>query len=906
MDDSIGSLLNQTINLENIQIILVNDGSTDNSEEICLKYKRIHPKNIHYIKTMHGGVSRARNLGLKYAKGKYINFLDADDLWNCESFKYVSLFFLFHKNVDIVAGRLKFFEVIKSYHPLDYKFYKTRVVNLTEEYNCIQISGPSTFFRRSLIKGKKFPENVFSGEDTVFINNLLLLNPIIGYIKEAIYYYRRRSDSSSAVQTQTQKFDFYFSQLKYVGQYLLDRSKQLYNIIVPFIQFYIAYNDLFRILSPAFNFLSDNNIKEYCNTLIMQLKQIDDKYILEQKFTNYRTKLLALSKKYNRDVRYEVIVNNGLLMYYQNFLINITKSNNIIVWNILNIKDNTLQLEGKDNLWMPRDKYFYYCKFGDKIYFPKYYDYPAYDFYTMFGLALKGRIVSFIFPIEISDEQLIQFYITYNNESFELFPSFGPLTHLPPLKNGYYSIQNYIIKLNQKRLFIYKSNSTIIDYFENLYRRDLKNINKESLIHLRKNYFNNRILNSVVKKKEVWLINDSQDKAGDNGEYFFRYLKNRNITNIDYYYVIQKECYDYHRLKVFGNIIDLNSKIYLEIFLKSDKIITSISDSWVINPYKEDNKYLRDLFHFDLIFIQNGMATYDLSKNLNRINKNFSLLITSSKKEYNIILSSGYFYNKNNIVITGLPRFDHLLNLRDNTKIEKLILISPNWRPYIRQTIDLLTHNSIYFDKFKNTTFFNFYNNVINNKKIIDYMEKYNYTGLLCLPPYFSEQIIDFISNKLFKIKSDCNMDKLLVKASLLITDYSNIFFDFAYLKKPIIFYHFDIIEYRKLQFFNGNFDFNKDGFGPICYSVNCIADEIIKYVLGGCKLRKNYLKRVEKFFAFSDNNNSYRIYNVLIKKIKTNQYLLTEFIIFLSISVLLKLKILYKFFFKISITNIY
>ena len=61
----------------------------------------------------------------------------------------------------------------------------------------------------------------------MFINNLLLLNPIIGYIKEAIYYYRRRSDSSSAVQTQTQKFDFYFSQLKYVGQYLLDRSKQL-------------------------------------------------------------------------------------------------------------------------------------------------------------------------------------------------------------------------------------------------------------------------------------------------------------------------------------------------------------------------------------------------------------------------------------------------------------------------------------------------------------------------------------------------------------------------------------------------------------------------------------------------------------------------------------------------------
>ncbi len=229
LDDSIGSLINQTIGYEKIQIILVNDGSTDNSEEICLKLQKEYKENINYIKIEHGGVSRARNEGLKYAKGNYINFLDADDKWDSKAFKYASLYFNIYKNVNIIAGRIKFFEAMNSYHPLDYKFYKTRVANLTEEYNCIHISGPSSFFRKSVIKEKKFDENIFSGEDTKFINNLLLLNPIIGYIREAIYYYRKRSDFSSAVQNQVRKIDFYFSQIKYVGQYLLDKSKELQN-----------------------------------------------------------------------------------------------------------------------------------------------------------------------------------------------------------------------------------------------------------------------------------------------------------------------------------------------------------------------------------------------------------------------------------------------------------------------------------------------------------------------------------------------------------------------------------------------------------------------------------------------------------------------------------------------------
>jgi CDP-glycerol glycerophosphotransferase (TagB/SpsB family) len=66
-------------------------------------------------------------------------------------------------------------------------------------------------------------------------------------------------------------------------------------------------------------------------------------------------------------------------------------------------------------------------------------------------------------------------------------------------------------------------------------------------------------------------------------------------------------------------------------------------------------------------------------------------------------------------------------------------------------------------------------------------MEKYDYTGILCLHPYFSKHWIDFKQNKIFSVLSECNYQKLLLKSSLLITDYSSIFFDFGYLNKPVI-----------------------------------------------------------------------------------------------------------------------
>ena len=611
--DSIGSLINQTIGFNNIQIILINDGSTDNSEEICLKYKKKYKDNIIYIYISHSGVSIARNIGLRYASGEYINFLDSDDKWDSKAFKEVYLFYKLNKNIDVVGGRMKYFEAKSGYHFLDYKFKNTRIVNLNKDYDCIQLSASSSFFRFSSIKDRKFEANIFSGEDVKFIFNLLLIRPNIGIVREAIYYYRKRCDSSSAMQNTEKNKDFYFSTINLVQQYLIDKSISIYNKILPFIQFYIAYETLFRIESLAFKFLDNKSYKEYCIAIEKLLRQIDDNYILEQKIFPSRLQIFALSRKYNRDLRYEIFLSHNCFIYSHFVLINLTSYFDTIIWINLEIKNDVLHLDGEDKNWLPREKFYYFCKLGNKTFFPKYSYYSGFDFVNMYGCISKGRIISFDISLDIYDKDNLRFFIVYMEKELEIITSFGLKSHIPPIENSYYMNQGYIIKNNNDSLNIYKYDLNLVKSFELNYCIELKSQQKEYLIDLRENNIKYREKIRIENYKQIWLINDRRDQAGDNGEYLFRYLSKIKPKEILYYFVIEKNCSDYERLKAFENIITLDSYKYLNIFLKTDKIISSVSEYWVNNAFDKDIKYMIDLYNFDFIYLNNGIIKDDLS-----------------------------------------------------------------------------------------------------------------------------------------------------------------------------------------------------------------------------------------------------------------------------------------------------
>ena len=878
LEESINSIINQTIGIKEIQIILVNDGSTDNSEEICLKYQKLYLNNIIYKKINHGGVSNARNIGLIFAKGEYINFLDSDDMWDNKAFEYVLSFFQMHNEINLVSGRLKFFEAVNNYHYLDYKFYKTRVVNVTKEYNCIQESSSTSFFRASYIYGKKFVEHIKSGEDIRFVNDILLLNPLMGLIRESIYLCRKRFELTSRTQTHKTDYDFYFLSLEEVSLYLINKSKELYNKILPFIQYYIAYDILFRFEILSFKYLNQTDYIKYCKLLDFIIKKIDDIYFLEQKNFGNIYKILALSKKYNKDIKNYIYCKKGLLKYNNYTFINFEKNQNIIIWKIISIENNILHLEGIDNLRITNEKYNYFCKIGNKTFYPIIKNYSANDFTTLYGVFAKSKIIIFDINLENFEMQILYIYINFFRETYEIFTIQGYLTRLPKIKEGYLVSSNYIIKMVNKRLTLYKYNRMNLKYFELQYRKKLNELRKYNIIKLRK--ANVRYKKDFQNKKEIWLINDEKDKARDNGEYFFRYLKNKKIRGLNVYFVIQKNCIDFERLRKIGYVLDLNSNEYINKFMKSDKLITSITNFWVQNPFGEDRNFIADLFNFKLIYIGNGIIKDDLSKILNHYEKSINLFVTSTKNEFNSLLSDKYGYNINEVVLTGMPRFDNLekhrkqkINYKEGNKI---ILIAPTWRKFIKKNKDSPILSSIYSSNFKSTQYYQFYNNLINDKELIKIMKKNNYKGIFCLHHYFRAQWIDFTRNDVFEIKEYCDYQNLIIEASLLVTDYSSIFFDFGYLEKPIIYTHFDYESYRLEDYPEGYFNYKKNGFGLILYSINSTVNSIIKSIKKNNTIKNKYLKRINKFFMFHDENNSERLLKEILKKsnIKDNNYI--------------------------------
>ena len=169
LEESINSIINQDIGFEeNVQLILVNDGSPDNSEEICLKYQKMYPDNIFYVKKENGGLSSAKNEGLKHIQGKYVNFFDGDDTLPPNTLKEVYNFF--DKNdcyVDIVAIPLYFFESQTGLHVKYKKMgHKNRVINLIKEPSNFVISSASCFYKKEIFDNFRFDESFLGEEDT--------------------------------------------------------------------------------------------------------------------------------------------------------------------------------------------------------------------------------------------------------------------------------------------------------------------------------------------------------------------------------------------------------------------------------------------------------------------------------------------------------------------------------------------------------------------------------------------------------------------------------------------------------------------------------------------------------------------------------------------------------------------
>lgn len=877
LEEAIQSVVNQTLNFEkNIQLILINDGSTDNSEEICKEYQKKYRNNIIYKYKKNGGVASARNEGRKYVKGKYFNFLDSDDKWDKNAFKSVYSFFEKHyDDIDVVNTRTIIFGDKEYVHPLDYKFDNgNRIVDLDKEYDCIQLGNAACFFKTEAFNDLKHNTKLIVAEDMLFIGTALLKRKKYGLLKDAVYYYRRLNNSNNISNKCMTKETWYMDILKECHKSLIDMSLKTYKEVPKFIQYMILYEIQWRIYK---NILIDEVLNQrkkeiYRGLIVDILKNINDELIINFKNKSKSFKIYLLKLKYNNDLFLNCKILEDKYLCYKNIQLLNLKSRLNCILKIIKVNNNKIKLEGTCNLLSDiiykNKKYKLIVKDNNnKIYNCKLIPLDYLDKLSFCDEKIVSGL-SFEFEIPIKNIQYLKFYLVDDTNEYPIKIWLGQHTGLTNLmKKTYCAIDHcYILKFFRDKLRVYKYTKKMHIVSELRYAKELIVKKEFKVVFDRLNYY----INKCFYKKPIWIVRDRYEKAGDNGEAIFKYLstwKDKNKYNI--YFLLRKDSKDYKRLKQYGKIIDPRSKQYKKLFLLSSKVIDSIVTKTSINPYGKQGMYYRNIYNFDYIALFHGIGQRDMSAWTNKFNYNIKIYVSGAKKEYEAMLGENNGYDKDVLKLTGLPRFDELK--KENKKV---IAFMPTWRADIAAPIIEGTNQRKYVSDFKNTEYFKFYNSLINNKKLISEMNKYGYTGVFYNHPNFGKQADDFNANNTIIVsKTSADANTVISECSMLVTDYSSAFFECAYLGKPVVYTQFDHKDFIKRHTGTGGYyNYQTDSFGPVCHDLNTSVDTIINYIKNDCKIEEKYKKRIDKFFIYRDKNNCQRLINEIIKYDKQKQ----------------------------------
>lgn len=181
----------------------------------------------------------------------------------------------------------------------------------------------------------------------------------------------------------------------------------------------------------------------------------------------------------------------------------------------------------------------------------------------------------------------------------------------------------------------------------------------------------------------------------------------------------------------------------------------------------------------------------------------------------------------------------------------------PSWRRY-------LTNENKY--TISNSSYFKTYNALINNEKLIQKLKENNFKIIFRPHPHVYEFIDLFDENEYVTIDHERgSYQDLFKKGALLVTDYSSVSFDFAYLKKPVLYYHYGEDYHFNLE--ESYFDYETMGFGEVCRSEDELVEIIGEYMENDCKMKDKHVKNVEDYFLFTDKNNCMRVHEA-IKKI--------------------------------------
>lgn len=873
---TLDSILAQTdIEQNQIKLIVINGINSKSCRKICEKYKETFGDILNMVSIPANNLAKAMNIALPLVETDIFTVINCGDVISDNYLSSGLERFRKTPGADVISTMAYCINKAITTSKVAYlfnlsKYNKSVIIDLHRTPQFFHDSIYACFIKTSTAKELQFNEQLNYDAGNDYIIRLQAKKMALSTVSDCSYSFRMPQEDQFMYYLPAHFKEWYTEETTEFLIPLLSEIKDENGKTPEFVQvaamFHIAIRFLANLDNRNKRTMNDEELQDFFRKVRAILNLIDDATILNKnkyKILKYSAEAALMFERIKNDgdidLSYTYFKRNVRINFKDVELLAISTLK--VGIHVIEYHNGQLVIDGSFRGIMPFENYKLYASFNgidyelennDRYSLTKYFGVSAYKKFT-FHLALDLE--------KARNKQRLYFYAVVNGERVNLGISFlhhwAKLTASP--KGAYWRFNEYTAVYDSNTILITKASAKDtfkkeIHFLRNTFPQSKSMFLRRIAYWLTRPYF---------KNKRIWIMYDKLYKGGDSSEYLYRFCKGNN-DGIARYYIIDKNTPDYRKLKKDGmKPLKNHSLKHKMAFLNADIILITNSNTFPFNGYSmEYSRFIRGFCNFSTMCLQHGLTVQKCAMAQQRIVDNTKRYFIASKYEYNNLMHHAYGYKGFDYVrLTGIGRYDGLVS-----NDQKQILLSPTWRMYNAMPVTTSEgEQRAYNPDFKNTVYYKIYNDLINNEKLIATAKECGYKIKYLLHPIVSAQAKDYTPNSAVEVipsVGDLSYEKILTESSLMVTDYSGVQFDFAYMKKPLVYFHPTELP---AHYDDGCFFYDTMGFGEICTTSEQLVDTLCEYMRQGCKMKQKYIDRVDDFYNFHDHNNCERIYKEIM-----------------------------------------
>jgi glycosyltransferase involved in cell wall biosynthesis/CDP-glycerol glycerophosphotransferase (TagB/SpsB family) len=847
LPEFLDSLERQTYGVDEIEIVLVDDGSTDGTARLAAEFVARHPGTARVVTQANGGASSARNAGLALATGAWVTFADSDDKFADDYFARIAEFMAAKHQMTpaLYAAHLVFYEEetgeLADLHPLRHKFeFGNRVTDLEASPQAIQMHVNSAFFDRQLLvdEGIEFDPRIRPRfEDAHLVSRYLLASPraTLGVVSKAKYHYRRRSDGSSVMQTSHGDPRLYTDVPRYGPIDLLRRSLEAHGRVPLWLQFIVLYDLVWLIKSdqrvrtrtagvdPAALAQFHENVQEI-------LRHVDEEAIWAfdvMTLAPWMREALVLGYREGAHISERIDIG------------------------VPDPQQHLVPIRYRFTGDLPTEEVFVRGQAVE----PRHASVRHFE--ALGRLMIKER------TIWVSTQGSIRLVLDGRSR---------PL-RLPTRERLDYRARTFELaalerrEINKVPKWLRTSNRSLVREVGSRTKARLRKWRRAWTPEGLEDRFISIALRSALVRRafgHAWVLMDRDTDANDSAEVLYRWLR-ANQPDVNAWFVLSKSSPEWKRLKAERvRVVAYGSLRWKLLLLKADHLISSHIDKYVVAPL-DPERYGQPAWRYT--FLQHGIIKGDISRWLNM--KKIDVFVVSTQDEYTYVAGPSTFkFGPREVRLTGLPRHDDLLAASERVPEaeRRYIVVMPTWRDYLTGESVGASNERTHNAHFMESLYAQQWRAFLTSDRLREVAREHDLTVAFMPHPNTQPYLPDFdLPDHVEVLRyADHDVRDVIARSVMMVTDYSSIAFNMAYLYRPVVYFQFDTADFYGGEHLErpGYFDYPSHGFGPLADT----SDEAVQHVadIAAHGPDEEHLARMKRTFPVRDGRNSQRVYEAV------------------------------------------